>query len=105
MCPARALRPSLFDNLAKSAEEARAFTKGSHLGPAALKAPTLFSNDCYMLHIELIRNMLCEYYMNENFLLKLSSALLSLLASLSKAAFGTILENFSLVTKLFLSLL
>jgi hypothetical protein len=44
MCAARALRPSLFDNLAKSAEEARAFTKGSHLGPAAAKAPALFSN-------------------------------------------------------------
>jgi hypothetical protein len=39
-CAARALRP-FFDNLAKSSG-ARAFTKGSHLGPAAPKAPTLF---------------------------------------------------------------
>jgi hypothetical protein len=42
VCRARALRLS-FDNLAKSAR-ARAFTKGSHLGPAAPKAPALFSN-------------------------------------------------------------
>jgi hypothetical protein len=39
VCRARALRP-FFDNLAKS-PGARAFTKGSHLGPAAPKAPAL----------------------------------------------------------------
>ena len=42
-CVPRAPRPSPFDNLTKSAR-ARAFTKGSHLGPAAPKAPALFSN-------------------------------------------------------------
>ena len=51
MCAARAPRPSLFDNLAKSAEEARAFTKGSHLGPAAPKAPALFSNELFVIGV------------------------------------------------------
>jgi hypothetical protein len=43
MCAARALRP-FFDHLAKSSGAHRAFTKRSHLGPAAPKAPELFPN-------------------------------------------------------------